>query len=105
MKQELELFPTTASPPGLVTSYLDALTRIESSYQQDQAEDVRDICLPTLMTHGAPTPWALVFLHGFTNCPEQFCQLGRRFFDLGHNIYVPRQPFHGLPPLSNHLAL
>ena len=99
------MLPTKPSPPGLVSSYLDALTRIESNYQQDQAELVREICLPTLMTHGAPTAWALVFLHGFTNCPEQFCQLGRHFFDLGYNIYIPRQPFHGLPrPLSNHLA-
>jgi carboxylesterase len=77
----------------------------QANCPEDQAEHVREICLPVLLTHGARTPWATVFLHGFTNCPEQFRELGRRFFELGHNVYIPRMPFHGLAsPLANHLA-
>jgi pimeloyl-ACP methyl ester carboxylesterase len=93
------------SKPETAASYSDALARAQASCSQDQEEHVRQVCLPALMTHGAPTDWALVFLHGFTNCPEQFRELGRRLFELGHNVYIPRQPYHGLAaPLENHLS-
>ncbi len=32
----------------------------------------------------------------YTSCPEQFRQLGQEFFDKGYNVYIPRQPYHGL---------
>ena len=75
----------TLTKPDAVCSFSEALASAEANNQQDQAEQVREICLPTLMTHGAPTEWALVFLHGFTNCPEQFRGLAH---GLGERVMV-----------------
>ena len=46
--------------------------------------------------HPQATDRAIVFLHGFTNSPHQFSVLGRCFYDLGYNVWIPRQPQHGL---------
>ncbi len=48
------------------------------------------------LLHPQPAERALVFLHGFTNSPEQFRPLGERFFELGCNVWIPRMPQHGL---------
>ena len=77
-------------------SFAGALSRIEAERWRDQAGEVRQICLPRVLDHGASTAWAVVILHGFSNCPEQFQEFGRRLFDLGFNVYIPRQPYHGL---------
>jgi len=47
------------------------------------------------LLHDRPTSRAIVFLHGFTNSPHQFSLLGQRFFELGYNVWIPRQPQHG----------
>jgi pimeloyl-ACP methyl ester carboxylesterase len=79
-----------------VTSFDEALRRIEAERKQDQAKDVRQICLPRVLEHGSPAAWAVVIFHGLTNCPEQFQEFGQRLFELGFNVYIPRQPYHGL---------
>jgi alpha-beta hydrolase superfamily lysophospholipase len=48
-----------------------------------------------LLEHGVPTERAIIFFHGFTNCPEQFAELGRRFHAKGDTVYIPRLPHHG----------
>ena len=50
----------------------------------------------TLLDHGQRTEWAIAFIHGYTNCPEQFRLLGERFYSRGYNVLIPRQPHHGL---------
>lgn len=96
---------TIISNPNPITSFTEALERVEAIRQHDRENGVREICLSRAMTHGAPTEWAVVILHGFSNCPEQFQELGRRLFDLGFNVYMPRQPYHGLSNrVGNHLA-
>ena len=47
------------------------------------------------MLHQHASERAVVFLHGFTNSPEQFRVFGERFFQQGYNVWIPRQPFHG----------
>jgi carboxylesterase len=42
------------------------------------------------------TERAVVFFHGFTNCPEQFRELGHIFYGLGYNVLIPRLPRHGM---------
>lgn len=92
------------SNPNPVLGYAEALSRIAAERQRDLSGGVREICLPRLLTHGAPTPWAVVILHGYSTCPEQFQQLAERLFELGHNVYIPRQPYHGMEDrLGNHL--
>src|SRR5580692_9890336 len=41
-------------------------------------------------------PRAVVFFHGLTNCPEQFRELGRTFYEMGYNVLIPRLPRHGI---------
>jgi pimeloyl-ACP methyl ester carboxylesterase len=53
-------------------------------------------CAPLLMTHGRKTPVAVVWLHGYTNCPRQFEALGRRCYEKGWNVWIPLAPHHGL---------
>jgi carboxylesterase len=94
-----------SSTPNPAADYAEALRRIQSDRAGDQAGEVRPVCLPRVMEHGAATEWAVVILHGFSTCPEQFQELGERLFDLGFNIYIPRQPYHGLADrTANNLA-
>jgi pimeloyl-ACP methyl ester carboxylesterase len=37
----------------------------------------------------------VVLFHGFTNCPQQFEELGHYLHDRGANVYIPRIPYHG----------
>lgn len=78
-------------------TYEDAVARIEAvQAEEDARSDVLTECRSTLMGHGSRTDKVIVFMHGYTSCPEQFRQLAQEFFDKGYNVYIPRQPYHGL---------
>lgn len=47
------------------------------------------------LDHGAPSEHVVVLYHGYTNGPPELAELGRRFFDGGANVVIPRFPFHG----------
>jgi alpha-beta hydrolase superfamily lysophospholipase len=49
-----------------------------------------------LLTGGAPTPRAIVLLHGLTDSPRQFEAFAYLLHADGNNVYVPRLPEHGL---------
>ena len=53
------------------------------------------ICYPQLLHHGRRTAQAIVFFHGFTNCPAQLGEIARAAHARGANVYVPRLPKHG----------
>lgn len=69
--------------------------RIGSSFKDLDGPNVNQACHTRLYTHGRRTERALVLLHGFTNCPQQFDVLGRRFHERGWNVLIPRYPRHG----------
>lgn len=48
------------------------------------------------MTHGQPVERVIVLVHGYTNCPQQFHELGQRFYYLGYNVLIAPLPYHGL---------
>src|SRR5919108_1772152 len=75
-------------------SYAEAIQIIQGLQDAD-GPNVNPVCHTRLYTHGRATERALVLLHGFTNCPRQFDELGRRFFDQGWNVLIPRYPRHG----------
>jgi carboxylesterase len=75
-------------------SYSEAI-EIAESLQALDGPNVNRVCRTRLYTHGRRTDRALVLLHGFTNCPQQFDELGRRFFEQGWNVLIPRYPRHG----------
>ncbi|HET7465768.1 MAG TPA: alpha/beta fold hydrolase [Candidatus Dormibacteraeota bacterium] len=77
-----------------VMSYADAI-EIVKGLQDLDGPNVNPACYTRLYTHERPTERALVLLHGFTNCPRQFDDLGREFFAQGWNVLIPRYPRHG----------
>ena len=56
---------------------------------------VRRNCTLQLLEHGRPTERVFVLLHGLSNCPAQFSELGRQLFERGHNVLIPLLPYHG----------
>jgi esterase/lipase len=86
---------TFASHPHPVSTYAEALTRIEA-LQAKAPPDINPVCRPQLMTHGLKVEKAIVFLHGYTSCPEQFRSLGEIFYNAGYNVLIPCFPYHGL---------
>jgi alpha-beta hydrolase superfamily lysophospholipase len=86
---------TLRSNPHPVHGYDEAVGRIEALLAQDTPE-VNSLGCSRFMTHGRRVERAIVFWHGFTNCPQQFCQLGALFFERGYNVLIPRMPHHGL---------
>ncbi len=77
------------------TSYDDAVRGIDAVIDAEKGI-VSELGATRLLTHGQAADKAIVFLHGFTNCPQQFAALGQRFFQLGYNVFIPRLPHHGL---------
>ena len=83
--------------PDPAESYEEALARIEA-IQAAEAElpDLSPECGSILLTHEEKVETVIVFLHGFTSCPDQFAALGEEYFNQGYNVFIPRQPRHGL---------
>jgi len=73
----------------------EAGIEIASSLKNLDGPNVNPVCHTRLYSHGRRTERSLVLLHGFTNCPQQFDELGKRFFGLGWNVLIPRYPRHG----------
>jgi alpha-beta hydrolase superfamily lysophospholipase len=83
------------SHPNPAADYGEALSRFQK-IQGTEGPELNPVCHSILLTHGKRTKRAVVFFHGLTNCPEQFRELGRTFYELGYNVLIPRQPRHGL---------
>lgn len=79
-----------------VTSYEQAMIHAKAMQEEDNTDLARDVCITKLFDHGTQTEHVIVLLHGFTNCPEQFNELGKQFFNAGFNVFIPRLPYHGL---------
>lgn len=84
-----------ASEPNPATSYADSVQRIQSVIDAE-ADKVCDICGTRFLTHGDRTKKVVVLVHGLTNSPNQFEQLGQMLFNDGYNVLIPRMPYHGL---------
>jgi carboxylesterase len=89
LNQEVALNPATTY--GEALARIDAITDTEAEHP-----DLNPECGTILMTHGTKVDNLVVFFHGFTSCPIQFTELGEAYFDQGYNVYIPRQPKHGL---------
>ena len=81
--------------PNPAKSYADAIERIAAIRAAETSPDLHPLCVTRAYTHGERVGNAIVFLHGFTACPDQFDQLGRLYYEKGYNVYIPRLPRHG----------
>jgi pimeloyl-ACP methyl ester carboxylesterase len=86
---------TLRSRPAPIADYVSALARFRQ-IQETEGLELNPACDTILLTHGHRTERAVVLFHGFTNCPQQFRELGHTFYDLGYNVLIPRLPRHGL---------
>jgi pimeloyl-ACP methyl ester carboxylesterase len=82
--------------PHPIASYEEALARLKSMQDEDNNDLTRDVCITKLYDHGTPTEHVIILIHGFTNCPEQFNELGKQYYEAGYNVFIPRMPYHGL---------
>ena len=81
--------------PDPAPDYAEAVSRFEG-LQKTEGPELNPVCRSILLTHGFRTERAVVFFHGYTNCPEQFRKLGQIFYDTGDNVLIPRLPRHGV---------
>lgn len=92
-------FPVMRAPlihqaPPAVPGYDQAVAEIQALIAATPPE-VRPSARPVLLARGRPTERVFVLMHGLSNNPAQFAELGRLLFDRGHNVLIPRLPFHG----------
>jgi esterase/lipase len=83
------------SHPAPVQSYAEALQRLDQLRAQ-APHGMNPVCQLQLMTHDQKVDRAIILVHGYTNCPQQFKELGERFYDLGYNVLIAPLPYHGL---------
>ncbi len=84
----------SSNPAG---SYEESVARIEKIRAAEaELSDLNQVCGSKLLTHGEKVGNTIVFLHGFTSCPDQFAQLGQEYYERGYNVYIPRTPRHGI---------
>jgi alpha-beta hydrolase superfamily lysophospholipase len=83
------------SHPDRSPDYAGAVTRFER-IQKMEGPELNPVCRSILLTHGLRTEKAAFFFHGYTNCPQQFRELGKILFDMGYNVLILRLPRHGM---------
>lgn len=83
-----------ASEPDPAGSYEEAMDKAADLLAQD-GEGINPRCRSRIIDQGARTQRAVVLLHGFTNCPEQFGAIATAYADAGHSVVVPLLPAHG----------
>ena len=82
------------SRPNPAAGYDEALRRF-AAIEAAEAPLVNPAIHSLLLTHGRPTRRVFVFVHGITNSPRQFEELGRLLHARGHTVYIPLLPRHG----------
>ncbi len=82
-------------------SYEEALRRLEAIAASEAALPLNPVGHSFALNHGAQADRCFVLIHGYTNCPQQFRAFGELLHARGHNVYVPRLPYHGLADRLN----
>lgn len=78
-----------------VQSYAEAVQRIDS-LRGNEPPGMNSVCQLQFLTHEKKVERVIVLVHGYTNCPQQFRELGQRYYDLGYNVLIAPLPYHGL---------
>jgi len=83
------------SSPHPISAYEAAVASYDTLQQRERGIVMADGA-SLIFVHGQKTPRAIVLVHGLTNSPRQFRELGQIFYDRGYNVIVPRMPQHGM---------
>jgi alpha-beta hydrolase superfamily lysophospholipase len=84
------------STPDPAPSYEEAMARWARAQEHEAAQPLHDGGRSIVLTHGHETERVFVLLHGLTNAPRQFRELGGELFATGANVVIPRLAHHGL---------
>ena len=84
-----------SSHPRPAQNYEEAVQRIEV-LKANRLSEMHPDCVAQFMTHGQKVDQVIVLVHGYTNCPKEFVDLGKEFYDLGYNVLIAPLPHHGL---------
>ena len=77
-------------------SYDEAMERWERKQSEEARQPLHEGGRTIVLTHGYQTDRVFVLLHGLTNAPRQFRELGEKLFATGANVVIPRLAHHGL---------
>src|SRR5215210_6420850 len=83
------------SHPKPIAEYADAMAYLETMLREEKHATLADGG-SLVLVHGRKTPRSVLLVHGLTNSPRQFRELGEQLYARGYNVYVPRLPEHGL---------
>ena len=83
------------SQPNPSVGFDDALVRF-AALEEAEAGRVTELTQSQLFSTGAPTEQVYVLIHGTTNSPHQFVEMGEMLHANGHNVLILRLPRHGL---------
>lgn len=86
--------PVLPNPPDRAPDFGEVVA-MAASHQGADESLVLSICRDTLLVGEGKTPRSFLLLHGLSNCPRQFLELGQRLHARGSNVYIPRMPYHG----------
>jgi carboxylesterase len=89
-------FDDLISTPDPAQSYDEAMARWAQAQIHEAAQALHDGGRSIVLTHGYETERVFVLLHGLTNAPRQFRELGEKLFATGANVVIPRLAHHGL---------
>jgi pimeloyl-ACP methyl ester carboxylesterase len=84
-----------ASQPAPAADYEAALARFKQLEQDEGTLTLNPVCHSRLLTHGKKTENIVVFIHGFTNCPQQWAEFADLAYKQGFNVLNMRMPQHG----------
>lgn len=84
-----------AARPNPANNYREAEQRIQA-IQANEDGYLNPLCQTKLLSHGTKTKRAIVLVHGYTNCPQQFAELGDLFHRNEHNVLIAPLPYNGL---------
>jgi len=89
-------FEDLGSTSDPAQSYDEAMGRWEGKQAEEAKQPLHEGGRTIVLTHGYQTDRVFVLLHGLTNAPRQFRELGEKLFATGANVVIPRLAHHGL---------
>ena len=84
------------SAPDPARSYDEAMERWELTQANEADLPLHEGGRTIVLSQGYATERVFVLLHGLTNAPRQFRELGEKLFATGANVVIPRLAHHGL---------
>lgn len=90
---QIDNLTSTANP---IEDFELATAKFTEIRDHESGLDLMPECASLAMAHEQrKVERVIVLIHGLTNCPRQFLELGEQLFERGFNVLIPRLPQHG----------